>query len=139
MSVTAKNLSRQQEKVLDTLLIYGQVEKAASAAGVSARTIFRYLQQEAFQEALRKSRSENFKATAARLQAIASTATETLEQVMLDKEAAPSARVSAARAALELAGRYAEVEDLDARLSEIEKTFNKGGAVYESGKTYQRA
>jgi hypothetical protein len=44
-----------------------------------------------------------------------------LREVLQDREAAPGARVSAAKTILEMALRAREIEELEERISELEK------------------
>jgi hypothetical protein len=48
-------------------------------------------------------------------------AVETLEAIMQDSEAPASARVSAAKAVLEMAIKAVELEDLEARITALEQ------------------
>ena len=57
----------------------------------------------------------------ARLQQASSDAVTALQSVMNDTEAPAPARVNAAKAVLELAVKAIEVEDLEARVQELER------------------
>jgi len=52
-----------------------------------------------------------------------------LRDVMNDTESPASARVSAARAILEIAVKAVELEDLEARIEELERLLQKEGGM----------
>lgn len=120
MAGTGK-MTRRKEIAISNLLKLPTVSEAAEATGIGERTLWRWLQDPSFQEAYRKARRETVSQAVARLQKETSQAVEALAAVMGDAEAPATARVSAARAVLELAIKAIEIEDIEARIAELEK------------------
>lgn len=121
-----QQLTRNQEIAIDHLIVPNlTIDEVASAADVSRRTIFRWMaENKVFQEAYKKAKRERFRVVVAKLQNLSHLAIDALREVMVDKNAPPMARVSAARTALEYAGKYTESDDIEHRVSELEKILN---------------
>ena len=96
------------------------LEKAAQAAGVSKATLWRALQKPEFLQAYRAARREAFSQSVARLQHASSAAVGTLLRIMTDREASSSSRVRAADVVLQTALRGMEMEELEARVAQLE-------------------
>jgi hypothetical protein len=79
------------------------------------------LQQPDFQEQYRAAKSQVVAAAIGRLQQVTGEAVSTLRQIMLDKEAPASSRVTAARVILEQAIKTVEIEDVLTRLEALER------------------
>jgi hypothetical protein len=107
-----EKLTRKQEVAIAALLTAPTIAEAAHAASISEPTLWRWLQREDFQTAYRQARREAVSQALAYLQRVAGEAVDTLRAVMQDAQKPASARVSAARAVLELAIRGVELEDL---------------------------
>ena len=114
-------LTAKQEKALLTLLVEPAVQAAAKVVGVSDRTLFRWLKDPAFAEAYRQARREAVSHAIGRLQQVTSDAVDTLKAVATDIEAPAPARVSAAKAVLDLAVKAMELEDLESRIKALEE------------------
>jgi len=115
----ADELRPPQRKALEALLSSASVATAADRAGVSERSLWRWLAEPGFKAALVEAQRELRQAVSIALRSAALVAVETLTGVAVDGSAPPGARVSAARTLLELA--YRDVaDDLEARLSELE-------------------
>lgn len=121
-----EKLTRKEEQAIAALIAEPTLEKAASRAGVSTSTIYRWLQDEGFQEAYRASRREVVNHAITRLQRATTTAVSTLEDVMRDATAPASARVSAARAVLEMAVEGIKRDDTERRITELERILREG-------------
>jgi hypothetical protein len=121
--------SRRQEQLIVALLEHPTLEKAAAAVGVSGVTLWRATKKSEFAEAYRKARREAFSQSVARLQHASNAAVGTLLRVMTDREAPAASRVRAADVILQTALRGMEMEDIEARVSELERVTeaNKGG------------
>ena len=74
-----------------------------------------------FQNAYRQARREAFSQSIARLQQGTSAAATTLLKVMIDSSVPASVRVRAADSVLNHASKAIEIEDIEARLSELER------------------
>lgn len=103
------------------------LKEAAQGAGVGDKTLYRWLRQPAFREELHRLQDEATGQVMRRLTELAGTACGTLEAVMGDSLATPSAKVSAARGTLEAVLRYRELHDLAERLSRLEQLIGGEG------------
>jgi len=109
------------EDAIAALLTQRNVEEAARAAGIGARTLLRWLKLPEFQTAYRQARREAFHQAIARLQQGTSAAATTLLKVMIEPGTPASVRVRAADSVLNHANKAIEIEDIEARLSELER------------------
>jgi len=121
MSGHGQKLSRKQEVALAALLLQPTIREAAKVAAISEATLFRWLQLPDFQEAYRQAKRQAVGQAVTTLQRVSGEAVETLRKVMADEKAPASARVTAARAVLETAIKAVELEDLVARIEELER------------------
>jgi len=101
MADNAKKLSPRQAKALNALLCHGTVLGAATASGIGARTIARYLKDEIFQASYDDAQKQQMAMTVASIQAHCNEATQTLGEIMRDSNQPPQARVASARTILE--------------------------------------
>jgi hypothetical protein len=116
-----EKLTRKQEVAIAALLTAPTIADAAHASSISEPTLWRWLQREDFQTAYRQARREVVSQAVAYLQQVAGEAVDTLRAVMQDAQKPASARVSAARAVLDLAIRGVELEGLEARIQTREQ------------------
>jgi hypothetical protein len=103
------------------LLEHPTHDKAAAALGISTVTLWRATKKPEFAEAYRKARRDAFSQSVARLQHASNAAVGTLLRVMTDREAPAASRVRAADVVLQAAFRGMEMEDIEARVSELER------------------
>src|SRR5215470_9170727 len=115
-------LGRKQEEAIAALLTQRNVEEAARAAGIGTRTLMRWLKLPEFQAAYRKARREAFGQAIARLQQGTSAAATTLLKTMIDPATPASVRVCAAEVIFNHASKSIEIEDIEARVAELERT-----------------
>lgn len=111
-------LSRKQEAAIVALLAKGTVRDAAKDANVSEATLWRWMQQEAFREAYRAARRESMATAITALQAVAHEAVDALQRNLTCGE--PKTEVAAARVVLAASFKSYEVQDIEARLEEVE-------------------
>jgi hypothetical protein len=121
MAARGSILGRKQEKAIAALLTKRNVEEAAQAAGLSTRTLMRWLKIPAFQKAYREARRAAFGQSIARLQQATSAAAATLMKIMVDPSAPASVRVRAADSIFNHSAKAIEIEDIEARVSELER------------------
>ena len=114
-------LDSRQERMILALLEHPTHEKAATALGISTVTLWRAMKKPEFAEAFRKARREAFSQSVARLQHASNAAVGTLLRVMTDREAPAASRVRAADVVLQAALRGMEDEDIEARVTELER------------------
>jgi hypothetical protein len=136
MNGHGEKLSRRQEQAIAALLTAPTIGEAAQAAGISEPTLWRWLQRDDFQAAYRHARREAVSQAIAHLQRVSGEAVETLRAVMTDAEKPAGARVTAARAVLELAIKAVEIEGLEARIADLEERLT---AEHSQGKGHVQA
>ena len=121
MSGHGSKLGRKMEAAIAALLTQRNQEEAAREAGVSKRTLHRWLKMPAFHTAYLEARRAAMFQANARLQQAASAAVSTLLKIMIDPSAPASARVRAADRVLERGRQGLETEDLEIRLTALEQ------------------
>ncbi len=94
--------------------------EVARQAGVSDRTLRRWLKQDAFRRQVEDARAELISSTVGRLADATTDAVATLQE-LLGTGNPPATRLGAARAILEMASRYRESEELEKRLAALEE------------------
>jgi hypothetical protein len=116
-----EKFGRRKELAIAALLATPTLAEAAQVCGVSERTLRRWLHDETFAGRYRQERTRMLESTVNLLRQKSVAAVETLAEVANDKEASASARVSAARSVVELAIKGAELQDLEARIDDLEQ------------------
>ena len=116
-----EKLTAKQEGAIIALLAQRNVEEAARAANVPVRTLFRWLREPNFVEAYRKAKRDAYGQAIARLHHLSSAAVSTLGKVMLDAGTPPATKVRAADSILNHTIKAVENEDIEARVSELER------------------
>jgi hypothetical protein len=112
---------RKQEEAIAALLTQRNIEEAAGAVGISAKTLLRWMKEPEFDAAYRKARRAAFSQSVARLQQGTSAAAATLLKTMIDPNTPASVRVRAAEAIFNHAAKAIEIEDIEARVAELER------------------
>jgi hypothetical protein len=113
--------SRKMEDAVAALLTQSNVDAAARAVGISVATLMRWQKEPEFQKALREARRAAFAQAIARLQQMSGAAVATLGKVMVDQCAPPSTKVRAAEVIINHAAKAIEIEDIETRVSELER------------------
>ncbi|MDP4086803.1 MAG: hypothetical protein Q8934_19745 [Bacillota bacterium] len=123
-------LTPKQEKAIAALISEPTILLAAEKTGASEATIHRWLRDESFNKAYKESRRALISQTISSLQQTTNQAVNTLREVMGNGDAPASSRVQAARTILEMAFKAYEMEDLAARVEELETYISevKNGA-----------
>ena len=118
-------LRPNQRAAVEALLTCPTVAAAASQAGCGARTLYRWLTDPKFRGALAEAQRNQRSEISAALRRAGLAAVDTLVGVTTDEAAATGARVSAAKALLDL--MYRDVaDDLEARLGDLEARLGQG-------------
>jgi hypothetical protein len=112
---------RQMEQAIAALLTQPRIEEAARSIDVAPKTLLRWMQVPEFQKAYREARRAAFGQAIARLQQGTSAAATTLLKTMIDPGTPASVRVRAAEAIFNHAAKAIEIEDIEARVSELER------------------
>ena len=121
MAGNGRNLRPKQEEAILALLTTTNVEQAARAAKIGPRTLYRWQQEPAFDKAYRKARRDAFGQGTARLQQASGAAVSSILKIMVDQHAAASTRLRAAELVLTHGAKAIEIEDVEARVSELER------------------
>jgi hypothetical protein len=114
-------LGRKREDAIAGLLSQRNVDEAARAAGVGARTLWRWLQDPEFQAAYRKARRDAFGQCIVRLQQASGAAVAAVLKILVAPTTPPSTRLRAAEIVLARSARAIELEDVEARMYELER------------------
>jgi hypothetical protein len=126
MAGHGSKLGRKQEEAIAALLTHRNIEEAADAAGIGARTLLRWLKLPEFDAAYRDARRKAFGQAVARLQQGTSAAATTLLKTLIDPGTPPSVKVRAAEAIFNHAAKAIEIEDIEARVTALEQTTANG-------------
>jgi hypothetical protein len=121
MAARNSTLGRKQEEAISALLTQRNLEEAARVARIGVRTLIRWMKVPAFQTAYREARREVFGQSIARLQQGTSAAATTLLKLLIDANTPASVKVRAAEAIFHHAAKAIEIEDLEARVADLER------------------
>jgi hypothetical protein len=113
--------SRKMHDVIAALLSQRNQEEAARVAGIGAATLLRWQKLPEFQAAYRQALRDAYRQSTARLQQASGAAASTLLKVMVDGNTPASTRVRAAECVLNHAAKAIELEDIEARVAELER------------------
>jgi hypothetical protein len=120
--VNTKKSERQQEKTISALLSSNTLEAAARKAGISKRTLLRWMEEPEFQDAYTKAKGDVLRTATAILTRDSGKAALTLTKIFSGKPTEnQSARVSAAKAVLRLALDSYVLDSFEARLLALER------------------
>lgn len=118
-------LSPKKHKAIVALLEKSTIRGAAESIDIGEVTLYRWLGNDEFQTAYRQAKSKIVGHAISRLQNASGEAVDALMEIIRDKEKPPSTRVTAARTILEMAVKGVEIEDIEARVTEIEKVISE--------------
>jgi hypothetical protein len=113
--------ARKKEEAIAALLTQRNIEEAAKATGIAPNTLLKWMKEPEFQKAYREARRAAFSQSIARLQQATSAAVTTLLKVMVDPSTPPSTKVRAADSVLGHSAKAIELEDIEARVAELER------------------
>jgi hypothetical protein len=120
MSVNVSKLRPKQEEAILALLTRS-VEDAARSVKIAPRTLYRWLNEPEFDRAYRKARRTAFGQGAARLQQASGAAVSSVLKIMVDQHTPASTKLRAADLVLTHGAKAIETEDIEARLTELER------------------
>jgi|ERR1017187_5800656 transposase-like protein len=122
---------RKQEEAIAALLTQRNIDEAAKTVGIAPNTLLKWMKLPEFDAAYRKARRLAFGQAVARLQQGTSAAATTLLKTMIDAGTPASVRVRAAEAIFNHAAKAIEIEDIEARVGDLERAAEaaKGGQV----------
>lgn len=118
-------LTSDQRRGLVALMGSKDIKTAAIDAGVSERSMYRWLKQDAFMTELHAAEAAAITAAVTRLAELAGEAVATLKTIMQDKEAAAGTRVQAANIVLARLMDLREFASFEERLARLEESINE--------------
>lgn len=121
MAGSKDKLTPRQEAAIVALLSSRNVEEAAKASNNPVRTLYRWLKDPTFDAAYRKAQRVWFRQAVGRLQQAANPAVAALIKLAMDPTVPPTARARAAYCILTLSIRAFENDELDERLTALER------------------
>ena len=128
MAGNGAKLVRKQEEATAALLTQRNIDEAARTAGIGSRTLLRWLKLPEFNAAYLQARRSAYGQATARLQQASSAAATTLFKIMVDPNAPASTRVRAAESILSHSAKAIEIEDIEARVAELERAAEANDA-----------
>jgi hypothetical protein len=117
---TLSALSSRQRKAVEALLSTGEPTAAAREAGIARDTLYRWLKEPAFLQAVRDAEAAALDELSRLLVRLGRTAAATLAKAMSDPAVPWSTRVRAADASLSRLLQLRELATLEARVTELE-------------------
>jgi transposase-like protein len=123
---------RKKEEAIVALLTHRTIEEAARSIGVDPKTLLRWMKEPEFDNAYRAAKRAAFGQSIARLHHLSSAAVSTLGKIMLDSATPPATRVRAADSILDHTTKAIEIEDIDARLSELERATKASKQMHKT-------
>ena len=131
MSGNVTKLKPKQEEAIAALLTNRTVEDAARAVKITPRTLHRWLNETDFDAAYRRARRAAFGQCVARMQQASSAAVSVMLKILADPSAPAAARLRAADLIVTHSAKSIEMEDVEARLAELERNagFPKAGRL----------
>ena len=118
--VTSSGLTPRMIKAVEVLSASGDVTSAAAVAKVSKPTVYRWLRRSDFRSAIDAAESAALQSLASRLVSLTALALKTLEDVMSDPAAPPSAKVQASGKVLDGLLKLRELITLESRVTALE-------------------
>jgi transposase-like protein len=112
---------RKKEEAIIALLTQRNIEEAAKSIGIAPNTLLRWMKEPEFEKAYRGARRAAFGQSIAKLHQMSGAAVSTLGKVMVDPTTPPSTKVRAAEAIITHGAKAIEMEDIEARVSELER------------------
>ena len=114
-------LKGKKLKAIEALIASDTVEKACRVVGITRSTMYRYQKDPLFGKELKAAKKQLVNRAILRLQQTCGDATRALAEICRNKEAPPSARVSAAREILTQTMKALEIEEFEHRIEKIEE------------------
>jgi transposase-like protein len=116
---------RKKELAIAALLNHRNTEEAARATGVGQATLLRWMKEADFDTAYREARRQAVHQSIARLQQATGAAGLTVLKLMTDPNVPAAVRLRAAECVFNLAIKGVELQDIEARLAELEHSADQ--------------
>src|ERR1700682_5092723 len=112
--------AREREQLVLAMLQQPSLEKAAASIGISKASAWRIANSPEYQQEFRQARRAAFSHATARLQSGAGAAGSALLKAMLAQGPPAASRVRAADLVFQHGAKGLEIEDIEARVTELE-------------------
>ena len=112
---------RKMEQAVAALLTQPNMETAAKSIGISTTTLMSWMKQPEFQVVYRDAKRAAYSQAMARLQQAVPFAVQTMIKLIADPATPASVRARVADSVVNHASKAIEIEDVEARVSELEK------------------
>jgi hypothetical protein len=132
MTGHGSKFERKKEEAVGALLTHRNIEEAADAIGIAAKTLLRWMKEPEFESSYREARRAAFGQSIARLQQASGAALTTLLKAMVDSSTPASTKVRAADSVLGHTAKAIELEDIEARLSQLERAAEASNQIKRS-------
>jgi hypothetical protein len=120
MSENVKELAPKQTQAIRSLLTRPNIALAASDVGVSERTLYRWLDEPAFRDALTQAEDQALDAATRGLVSMTNQAVLVITSLMVNPNTHPAIRLRAAECVLSNTLKLYELRNLAARLTALE-------------------
>lgn len=114
--------SRKEQAAIIALLNEPTIKKAALKVGIGEATLWRWMQEADFKEQFRLAKKQSLSQAISKLQQSTGIAAETLLEICVDIAAPPASRVAASKTIIEMGFKAVEIEELESRIAQLEKT-----------------
>lgn len=118
-------ITQKQKAALQALMQFTSRKEAAKVAGITERTLREYMRDPAFTAELNRLYGDWFDECTRELQLAVKLAIQTLKGSLTDEEASVPAKIAAAKAILETAPKYLEVNNILPRIEALEKDMER--------------
>jgi hypothetical protein len=118
-------ITPKQKRCIAALLSERTIETAAQRAKIGERTIYRWLSDPAFKQALLNEEAEAIDLATRQLIRLQTPAVEVIQEVLLDKEMPAAVRLRAAQTAFNYLLKLRELRNLEERLVKLEIAINR--------------
>ena len=118
---SGSKFTRKNEEAIAALLTQRSLEDAAKTAGIGTQTLLRWLKLPEFQAAYREARRQAVQQAVARLQQATGAAAITVLKLMTDPNVPAAVKLRAAECVFAHAIKGIELEDIETRLTELER------------------
>ena len=113
---------RKKEEAIAALLTQQTIENAARSIGIGVSTLLRWQKDPEFDAGYRAAQRAAYRQTTARLQQASPAAATVLTKLMVDSNTPASVRARTADSVLSHAAKAIEIQDLEARVAELERS-----------------
>ena len=117
----AENLTTRQKTAVLALVAGETVTSAAARSSVTRETVYKWMHNPAFTEAIKTGAAENLDALSRRLVRLGEAALDALEEALSHPDTAQSVKVRAADITLSRLLQLRELVDIETRLTKLEE------------------